>query len=195
MTAVVSSRRPDTTGFPVVARQLASGVAILATGSPERPVGATVSTLTVAGHAPPLVSVVLTARGSAVAAVLRSGGFAATLLAAEQGGLARWFADPARHGRPAPGDWSAGRWGPLLLGGIGWLECRLERVVHLGEHQLLVAAVDAARIRPGAPLVSFAGALHAGWAPHAGVARPDLGGGTGRPATEEGGDHDRHDLR
>jgi flavin reductase (DIM6/NTAB) family NADH-FMN oxidoreductase RutF len=150
-------------GFVEATRHFVTGVVVVTAGPPDRARGVTVSTLTLASYRPPVVSLVLRAGAQSVAALQREGGFAVSVLAADQTRLARYFADtrrPAGMAGLADDDWQAGQWGPLLRGAICWLECELEQAIVTGDHQLLLGRVRSSSLRPGRPLVNFAGELH-----------------------------------
>jgi flavin reductase (DIM6/NTAB) family NADH-FMN oxidoreductase RutF len=161
----VARAAPPAPTFAMLARHFVTGVAVALAGSPEQAHGVTVSTLSLVSHRPPMVALALRTGRRSAAALHRAGGFAVSVLAADQSWLAHYFAAGSRGpgmGELGAGHWRPGAHGPLLSGAIGWLECRLEQVVPTGDHQLLLARVLAADTRPGTPLVNFAGRLHAG---------------------------------
>ena len=50
---------------------------------------------------------------------------------------------------------------PLIDGAIGWIDCRIAAVQEIGDHYLVVGAVDDLGCTdPGAPLVFFRGGYH-----------------------------------
>ena len=77
-----------------------------------------------------------------------AGGFAASLLAGGQEWLAQHFA----RGVPPIGMWSGvateegARGAPLLVGALGWLECRLASEHAAGDHSFFVGEVESARL-------------------------------------------------
>jgi flavin reductase (DIM6/NTAB) family NADH-FMN oxidoreductase RutF len=147
-------------------REFATGVTVLTCGEDERTHGVCVSTLTLASMKPPMVSVALRRGSRGLTTLLRAKAFVVNALSDRQEPLARHFARPDRGeglDRPGPDVWD-GRTAdgvPLLGGAVGWLECRVERTVAAGDHELVLARVTAARLgNPAAPLLNFAGALH-----------------------------------
>jgi flavin reductase (DIM6/NTAB) family NADH-FMN oxidoreductase RutF len=143
--------------------QFVTGVAVVTAGPPQTASGVTVSTLSLVSHRPPVVSLALRAGTRSLTAITRHGGFAVSILSADQDWLARRFADPQRPpGMPGldADCWRPGQQGPLLRDAIGALECRLDRVIPAGDHQLLLGSVQSVRLQPGRPLVNFAGELH-----------------------------------
>ncbi|MFS8202246.1 flavin reductase family protein [Streptomyces sp. CWNU-52B] len=137
-----------------------SGVAVLTCGPARRAHGVTVSTLCLAALRPPMVSVALRRGSRGLAALLGSGHFAANALSDRQAPLARRFARSDRaDGWDLPG--GTGLWdgrsacgAPLLCDAVGWLECRDERSVPVGDHELVLARVLTSRAGTGSPLLS-----------------------------------------
>ncbi|MFC9244739.1 flavin reductase family protein [Streptomyces sp. NPDC057136] len=147
-------------------REFATGVTVLTCGGDESTHGVTVSTLTLASMKPPMVSVALRRGSRGLTALLGAKTFVVNALSDLQESLARHFARPDRgEGLDGPGlDVWDGRTAdgvPLLGGAVGWLECRVERTVAAGDHELILARVTSARLgNAAAPLLNFAGTLH-----------------------------------
>ncbi|MCD0484726.1 flavin reductase family protein [Streptacidiphilus sp. ASG 303] len=142
-----------------VTRRFATGVAVLTCGTGETVHGVTVSTLALAAVEPPMVSVALRRGSRGLAELLRTPSFAVNGLAAQQEALARYFARRDRGtglGCPAPEVWAGRTFGgvPLLGGAVGWLECRVERTVPVGDHELVLARVLNAARGGGLPLLN-----------------------------------------
>ena len=100
------------------------------------------------------------AQQAALHELLRSaGGFAASLLAADQLALAQHFA----RGVPPIAIWQGiaardGERAPLLEGALGWLECELEAEHAAGDHTFFVGRVERAEQgRESAPLLRLGG--------------------------------------
>lgn len=153
-------------GARATTRQFATGVSVLTCGEGEHTHGVTVSTVALASMKPPMVSVALRRGSRGLGALLAAKGFVVNALSDRQEILARHFARPDRgEGLAAPGPavwdgWTADGV-PLVAGAVGWLECRLERTVAAGDHELLLARVTDARLGTAlVPLLNFAGALH-----------------------------------
>ncbi|MER5310939.1 flavin reductase family protein [Streptomyces sp. NPDC002773] len=157
---------PDPEVFWDSARQFPTGVAVLTADHPLGPHGTTVSSFAFVSRRPPLISVCLK-RPSSFLSLVRSGGeFGVNVLVHEQAVLARRFATPGRapgatqfEGVPyAAGDASGA---PLLDGSAAWLECRVDRVLAAGDHDLVLARVLFARRAAAStqcsPLVYHAG--------------------------------------
>jgi flavin reductase (DIM6/NTAB) family NADH-FMN oxidoreductase RutF len=142
-----------------VLRRHPAGVVVVTVDLDGERLGLTVASLISLALEPPLVGISI-ARGAALHELLRSaGGFAVSLLAAEQEALAQHFA----RGVPPLVLWSGvsardSPRGPLLDGAVGWLECGLAAEHPAGDHTLFVGAVERAEAgADGPPLVRLGG--------------------------------------
>jgi flavin reductase (DIM6/NTAB) family NADH-FMN oxidoreductase RutF len=147
-----------------VTARFATGVVVITVGTGDRARGVTVSAFSAVARRPPLVSVALRESSACLAPLKEDGAFAVSALAAEQGKLARHFADPLRKpglSQLSPDSWLIGPAGsiPVLRGAVGWLDCQIELVIPAGDHELIIAQVRVATPGPGLPLVQCAGAL------------------------------------
>ncbi len=140
-------------------RRHPTGVAVVTVDLDGERLGLTVASLTSLALEPPLVGISI-AHGAALHELLRSaGGFAVSLLAAEQVALAQHFA----RGVPPIVLWSGidareSPRGPLLAGALGWLECALAAEHPAGDHTFFVGAVERAELGvDAAPLVRHDG--------------------------------------
>ena len=140
-------------------RRYPAGVSVVTVDLEGEQLGLTVGSLQSVALEPPLV-VISIARQAALHELLRSaGGFAVSLLGADQVELAQHFA----RGVPPIALWQGiekrdGRRGPLLGGSLGWLECALAGEHAAGDHTLFVGEVE--RVEhgsPGAPLLRLGG--------------------------------------
>jgi flavin reductase (DIM6/NTAB) family NADH-FMN oxidoreductase RutF len=139
-------------------RRAPASVAVLTVDTGRDRLGLTVSSLVSLSLEPPLVGVSI-ARDAAMHELLReAGGFAASLLAGGQEWLAQHFA----RGVPPIGMWKGiateegARGAPLLVGALGWLECRLASDHAVGDHSFFVGEVESARLgAPAPPLVHY----------------------------------------
>ena len=102
---------------------------------------------------PPLVGVSISRQAAMHELLRRAGGFALSLLADGQEWLAQHFA----RGVPPIAMWHgiASREGaagaPLLVGALGWLECRLVTEHETGDHTLFVGEVLSVELGERAP--------------------------------------------
>jgi flavin reductase (DIM6/NTAB) family NADH-FMN oxidoreductase RutF len=142
-----------------VLRRHPAGVAVVTVDLDGERLGTTVSSFMSVALEPPLVAVSVS-RHAALHELLRAaGGFAVSVLAAEQQPLAQHFA----RGVPPIAMWHGiatrdGTRGPHLDGAVGWLDCALENELPAGDHTLFVGLVEQAE--PGAdgpPLLRLGG--------------------------------------
>jgi len=139
-------------------------VAVLTVDAGGERLGLTVSSLVSLSLEPPLVGVSIS-RHAAMHELLReAGGFAVSLLAGGQEWLAQHFA----RGVPPIGMWhgiateEGARGAPLLVGALGWLECRTAAEHETGDHSFFVGEVEAVRLgEPAPPLVYHDGSYRA----------------------------------
>jgi flavin reductase (DIM6/NTAB) family NADH-FMN oxidoreductase RutF len=124
-------------------RRFPAGVAVLTVDAEGERLGLTVSSLVPLSLVPPLVGVSI-AREAAVHELLReAGGFAVSLLAADQEAVAQHFA----RGVPPIAHWhgiahrEGARGAPLLEGALGWLECSVWAEWAAGDHTLFAGEV------------------------------------------------------
>jgi len=134
--------------------QFASGVTIIAARQGEQLAGLTATAFSSVSLEPPLVLVCVARAAGAHEAVLNAGRVGISVLAAEQGWVARQF---ARHGVDkfdgvplVPGDGV-----PLVDGALAHLECRPHARHAAGDHTILVAEVVAASAAGGKPLLHY----------------------------------------
>jgi flavin reductase (DIM6/NTAB) family NADH-FMN oxidoreductase RutF len=134
-------------------RRAPASVAVLTVDTGSDRLGLTVSSLVSLSLEPPLVGASI-GRETAMHELLReAGGFAASLLAGGQEWLAQHFA----RGVPPIGMWSGiateqgARGAPLLVGALGWIECRLAAEHEVGDHSFFVGEVESVRLGTAAP--------------------------------------------
>ena len=140
-------------------RRHPAGVAVVTVDLDGERLGLTVASLTSLALEPPLVGLSI-AHGAALHELLRAaGGFAVSLLGADQIALAQHFA----RGVPPIVLWNGieahdSPRGPLLAGSLGWLECSLAAEHPVGDHTFFVGAVERAEQGiDAAPLVRLGG--------------------------------------
>ncbi|MBO3747438.1 flavin reductase [Streptosporangiaceae bacterium NEAU-GS5] len=142
-----------------VVRRFATGVAVVTTGSGPTTHGTTVSSFAMVSRVPPMISVALRRDSAGLARLKEEEVFTVNMLAHEQWALAAHFAAASRAyglARPAAAAWCHDVVsGPALRGAVGWLECRTELALPVGDHELVVARVRAAVAGDGSPLVQY----------------------------------------
>ncbi|MFD9631595.1 flavin reductase family protein [Streptomyces violascens] len=134
--------------FRRAAGRFPTGVTVITTVLDGEPHGTTVNAFATASMDPLMILVALGRRSRLREQILRSGSFAATVLAAHQEPDARWFADSAR---PAGAEGFAGRpWrpaahsgAPVLLDGVAAFDCSLAATYPAGDHTVLIGRVEA----------------------------------------------------
>jgi flavin reductase (DIM6/NTAB) family NADH-FMN oxidoreductase RutF len=137
-------------------RRFPHGVAVLTVDADGERLGLTIGSLVSLSLDPPLVGLAIS-RQAAMHELLRAaGGFALSLLAQGQEWLAQHFA----RGVPPIALWHgiASREGaagaPLLVGALGWVECRLASEHRVGDHTFFVGEVLSVELgEPAPPLV------------------------------------------
>ena len=110
---------------------------------------------------PPLVGFFPDKRSRSWAAIASVGRFCVNVLGSDQLDLCRRFAARAddKFADLAHGHTPSGQ--PLLENAIAWIDCSIERVTEIGDHFLVVGAVDAlGRRDAGTPLMFFSGQHH-----------------------------------
>ncbi len=146
-----------------VLRLLVTGVAVITTGGGPATRGTTVSSVAIASRTPPFITVCMRPESAGLMQLKDEVLFTVNLLAQGQASLAGHFAAPGRAtGLRSP---SGTAWrhdvasGPALRGAAGWLDCRAERVIPVGDHELVIARVCAAVPGSGVPLAQQGGVL------------------------------------
>jgi flavin reductase (DIM6/NTAB) family NADH-FMN oxidoreductase RutF len=139
-------------GYPV-------GVSVVTVDLDGERLGVTVASLSSLALEPPLVAISI-AHQAAVHELLRAaGGYAVSMLAADQVALAQHFA----RGVPPIAMWQGidatdGPRGPLLLAAVGWLECEVVAEHVAGDHTVFLGRVERAeRGREAPPLLRLGG--------------------------------------
>ncbi len=143
-----------------VMRRFPSGVVVVTVDAGGQRVGLTVGSLVALSLDPPLVGVSV-AKQAALHELLReAGGFAVSLLAGGQEGVAQHFS----RGVPPIAMWAGvelepGEGAPLLAGAVGWLRCALRSEVDAGTHTFFAGEVTEALTGSAtAPLIRLDGA-------------------------------------
>lgn len=152
----------DSDTYRHIMGRLAKGVAVVTTTASGQDHALTADSVTSVSLDPVLLLICVETDARFHDAVLESRVFGVSVLAADQRGLAAWFATP---GRPLPGQMdravhTRGRTGVALLdGALATLECSVRDVHPAGDHSIIVATVADARLSgdPHAALVHFRG--------------------------------------
>ena len=127
-----------------VMRRFPAPVAVVTAALDGERFGLTVGSLVSLSLRPPLVGISIGKDSSSHEPIRRAGGWAVSLLGAEQVHVAQHF---ARSGIPPVALWVGvdvrdGARGPLVEGAIGWLECKTVADHDAGDHTIFVGEVE-----------------------------------------------------
>jgi flavin reductase (DIM6/NTAB) family NADH-FMN oxidoreductase RutF len=141
-----------------------AGVSVVTVDREGEKLGLTVASLVSLALEPPLVGISI-AKKAAMHELLRgAGGFAVSILGADQQPLAQHFS----RGVPPIAMWQGidvhdGPRGPLLAGSLGWIECELRSELDAGDHTFFLGGVERAELgADGPPLIRLGGAYTSG---------------------------------
>jgi flavin reductase (DIM6/NTAB) family NADH-FMN oxidoreductase RutF len=149
--------------FSAALGQYASGVCLLTVRDGIDDVGTTVSSVMSVSASPPLVAVGLTADGYPAEVLQEVGRCGLTVLAAEHAIVASRFSSAGRPSarhllQSVPWTRAPGSEAIVLDGGLAALDCRLERVIAVGDHVLALLEIsDVLATRTAPPLVRLRG--------------------------------------
>ena len=141
-----------------VLRHVPTSVTVVCTLDGNDPVGHTIGSFVSASLDPPLVGYFAMRSSATLWAVRRSGVFSVNVMGEHQVELARRFAD--RCDDPFDGvRWKPGPRGcPHLVAAVAVLDCEVDQVLTVGDHELVVGRVAAATVRaPGRGPLLFSG--------------------------------------
>jgi flavin reductase (DIM6/NTAB) family NADH-FMN oxidoreductase RutF len=142
-----------------VMRRYPFGVGVVTVDLDGERLGLTVASLSSLALEPPLVGISISHQAALHELLRAAGGFAVSLLGADQVRLAQHFA----RGVPPIAIWQGidafdRPRGPLLAGALGWLECELAAAHEAGDHTLFVGLVERAEAGAvGPPLLRLGG--------------------------------------
>ena len=146
-------------------RRFPAPVAVVTTMLDGERFGLTVGSLVSLSLSPPLVGISIGKDSSSHEPIRRAGGWAVSLLAGSQAGVAQHF---ARSGIPPVTLWVGvdvrdGPRGPLVQGALGWLECRTTSEHEAGDHTVFIGEVESIELgATGEGLVYRGGGFHPG---------------------------------
>jgi flavin reductase (DIM6/NTAB) family NADH-FMN oxidoreductase RutF len=125
------------------------GVSVLAIDNDGDRMGVTVSSLVSLSLDPPLVGISVGKQASCYELLRQAGGFAISMLGADQEAIARRFASslpPIVHWEGV--EIREGQIAPLIEGALGWIEARTVAEHDVGDHTFFVGAVVVAEQGP-----------------------------------------------
>jgi flavin reductase (DIM6/NTAB) family NADH-FMN oxidoreductase RutF len=141
-----------------VGRSAAGAVSVVAAyAADEVGVAAlTVSSFVTLSFEPPLVMFAIQHAGASFRPIVESRSFGVSLLMASQKHLAERFATRG-SGQRDPRDFVPGETlrAPLIAEALAQVECSTHQLMVSGDHAIVVGLVEAARTRPGRPLLYF----------------------------------------
>jgi flavin reductase (DIM6/NTAB) family NADH-FMN oxidoreductase RutF len=145
--------------FRRVCGRFATGVAIATLRAPDgSPHGITVNSFTSVSLRPPLILVCIDQQAASCPFFAAQDYFAINILRDTQQELSVRFAQWP-EGRFDGIKWRAGAGGaPVLEGSLAALECRKERILRAGDHQVIFGEVLNCTEMSGSPLLYFGGA-------------------------------------
>ncbi|WP_019451018.1 flavin reductase family protein [Cupriavidus sp. BIS7] len=156
--ATEPSGAPDPRTLRRVCGRFATGVAIIGTCAPEgRPVGLTVNSFASLSLEPPLIVWSLALHSPNAGLFTPGALFGVSILRAGHDELARRFAKPQPDKFAGVPHRRCPRGVPYLEGALATLSCRVERADALGDHLLIVGAVEGLTASEGEPLVFYGG--------------------------------------
>lgn len=157
------------------AARFATGVTVVTTEVDHVRMGMTANAFTMVSLEPMLLLVCLHRHCRLVPAVRKSGVFAVTILAADQGCYARWFASSSRPvgdicfaGISTHADHATGC--PVLSEGVAYFGCAVHRAQPAGDHVIVIGEIASYGLLRPAPLLLFADGCYS-----------ELGGGVEEP--------------
>lgn len=123
----------------------ATGVTVVTSGR-DLPHGMTANAFTSVSLDPAMVLVCVKRTAIMHATILAHGTFAVSILAADQEGLARYFASSSRprderEFRTVECRPGAHTGSPIIDGNLGWVECKLAAVYDGGDHSIFLGSV------------------------------------------------------
>lgn len=132
------------------------GVSVLAVDNDGDRMGVTVSSLVSLSLDPPLVGISVGKEASCYELLRQAGGFAVSMLASDQEGIARQFAS----GLPPIVHWQGvavreGVLAPLIEGALGWIEARTVAEHDVGDHTFFVGEVLVAEQGPSTSVLVY----------------------------------------
>lgn len=148
----------DSHGLRRALGRFATGVAVIATRSPEGKFdGLTANSFAAVSLDPPLVLWSLRRNASSFDSFMRSGHFSVNILGADQRDVAMHFA-ARKEGKFDAFPFTEGHGGsPIIDGCIATFECREETKIDGGDHVIFIGRVIEARAADGEPLIFNSG--------------------------------------
>jgi flavin reductase (DIM6/NTAB) family NADH-FMN oxidoreductase RutF len=145
----------DERDFRHAMSHFASGVTIVSTRDEGKLYGMTVASFASLSLRPTLILVCIELGVQTHDAILRSGHFGVSVLAAEQGDLSTRFASKIDDRFEGVETFDGALGDPLISEALTNIECRLREVLPGGDHSIHVGEVVETKLREAAPLIYF----------------------------------------
>ncbi len=149
----------DPAQFRELLGRFATGVTVITVTAPGngRPHGMTANSLASVSLTPPLISVCIDHCAEMHALITKAEMFVVNILAGNQEGLSRRFADPHDDRFDGVG-YHLSQYGSVLLeGAIAHIECRREATYEAGDHTIVIGRVVGGTTTEGRPLLYYRG--------------------------------------
>ena len=143
--------------FRAVLGHFASGVVLVTGIHDDGPAGFTCQSFFSLSLDPPLVALAPGKSSTSWPRVSSRGAICVNILAADQEGLARTFANSGADKFAGVGWSPASHGAPRLHGALAWIDCEVQDIHDAGDHHLVVARVIEIESNPGQPLVFYRG--------------------------------------
>jgi flavin reductase (DIM6/NTAB) family NADH-FMN oxidoreductase RutF len=155
----------DTAAYRHVMGHFATGVTVITAMHDGDIHGMTANAITSVSLEPILLLVCFMKGAHTGAAVRASGRFMINVLHEKQQAVAQQYARSIKDG-PVPLAPERGLDGvPFLPGALAYLRCQVDSVVSAGDHDIVLARVEACSARAGGPLLYYRGTYHTLGAP------------------------------
>ena len=153
----------DSARFRQVLGHFPTGVTVVTGTADGAPHGMTIGSFTSVSLEPPLVGFLPQASSPSWQAISGSGAFCVNVLGQDQGDLCWRFAKTNDEGKFDGLEWRPADSGsPILHGVIAWIDCTIESIQDMGDHQFVLGRVSHLDTWDGlepAPLLFFRGKL------------------------------------
>ncbi|WP_342666996.1 MULTISPECIES: flavin reductase family protein [Sphingomonas] len=151
----------DPASFRKVLGAYPTGVCVITSAKDDTRFGLAVGSFTSISLDPPLVGFFPGKTSSSWRSIADSGRFCVNVLGADQLDICRRFASKMENKFADLSHGSSPAGLPLIDGALAWIDCRVESVFELGDHYLVVGAVDDLSCADaGDPLIFLRGGYH-----------------------------------
>lgn len=148
----------DQSDFRAALGRFASGVTVVTTLDAEGcDAGMTVSAFSSVSLDPPLVLICIDHSASIYETLSKATHFVANILKEEQEGIARRFAEQTPDRFDGIGYERAANGAAILNDVLGYIECDVVARHEAGDHDIIIASVEAAVYKEGKPLLYYRG--------------------------------------